>query len=190
MNETSRTTDVQRVLAGRALKLAHKTEQRRDASFGVFVVTAVGSWRVGLPHAWLSGLTRRPAITPLPNLPPWMPGVAVVRGHIVSVIDLARLAGESRNATADVLAVVNGAAGDLGLLVDDVLDFRDIETDEVVQGEADPAAGIGLPTLGTTRSLVVLLDVARLFSDERVVVNRSEGAPGVALSQPPRVERS
>ena len=41
-----------------------------------------------LPLANALEIGRQPAITPLPNLPPWIYGVSNIRGEIVSMIDL------------------------------------------------------------------------------------------------------
>ena len=41
----------------------------------------------------IAEIVRRPPLTPLPGLPAWLPGLAVVRGRLFSVVDLGRWLG-------------------------------------------------------------------------------------------------
>ncbi len=54
-----------------------------------FVLVATGTLHLAIAIDDLSEVGPLPAITTLPNLPPWIQGVVNVRSEIVSVIDLA-----------------------------------------------------------------------------------------------------
>jgi hypothetical protein len=73
-----------------------------------------------------------------------------------------------------LIAVLRGEPGELGLLVDDVLGFREIVEEELATGVTDPAAGSPLPSRGTTRDLVTIFEPHVLFADVRIIVNRAD----------------
>jgi purine-binding chemotaxis protein CheW len=121
-------------------------------------LVGIGAQRVGIPAESLRELVPLPDITPLPGLPPWLLGIAQVRGELLGVVDLASIFGAAGEQPS-VLVVVEGAGGPLGLAVQSVLGFRDVYEDELSDEMGmDP----GRPIRAMTRDLVLLLDVERL----------------------------
>jgi purine-binding chemotaxis protein CheW len=164
-------------LKQRAHKLARRPEVReRGRALGTFAIVSVGGQQLGLPVERLREIVTTPPITALPNLPPWLAGIALVRGGLVCVADLGRLYGLASPAGGRSTAVLIGDAGELGVLVDRVLGFRELRADEVCEGEADPSAHTPVPSRGTTRDLVTLLDMQQLFSDPRLIVDHGPAA--------------
>lgn len=187
MTDPSAAPEIQAILEGRARKLAATLEVRRvSRGLGTFAIIGLGSQQLGLPVLYLSEIARTPPITPLPNLPPSLRGIALVRGRLVCVIDLLQLHGLAATSGGDYLAVLRTDKGELGILADKVLGFRELQADDVVDGVADPAAHTALPSQGTTRDLVTLLDVHRLFADPRIVVDAGSGTDGGAERESPR----
>jgi len=171
------------LLEERARKVATKLDVAAARRvLGTFAVIALGERKLGLPVLALQEIVRAPSMTALPNLPAWFAGLALVRGELVAVLDFGRLYGLAELGSARFVAVLRAEAGALGVLVESVLGFRQIFVDEVQAGVADPAAHLGLPSLGTTRDLVTLLDAERLFGDARVVVD-TESVPGTTVQR-------
>lgn len=54
-----------------------------------YVLIGLGTLKIALPMDGLVEVGPLPAITPLPNLPEWIPGIVNLRSEILSVIDLA-----------------------------------------------------------------------------------------------------
>jgi len=112
-------------------------------------------------------------ITELPCTPPFVPGVVNVRGQILSVLDLGRFLGMDPGEPDEQgkILIVEGDGIQLGILADAVVGMRAIPVREI-----QPA----LPTLtpvcaehliGITGEQLAVLDVARILSDKRIVVN-------------------
>ena len=115
-------------------------------------------------------------VTPLPCTPPFVLGIINLRGRIVSVTDLRGLFELPVESLPDGATVIVLSDGDMefGVLAETLVGACSI-----------PSAHIqpSLPTLtgvrqdyvaGVTRDRTVVLDAARILSDDRVVVNRAE----------------
>ncbi|MCA1844481.1 MAG: chemotaxis protein CheW [Actinobacteria bacterium] len=89
---------------------------------GDLVVVRVGGHSYGVPVAAVVEVTRMVALAPLPDAPPWMAGVADLRGVPVPVVDLAaRLGRTAQVPVLDRRIVVAGDPVDpIGLIVDEV----------------------------------------------------------------------
>jgi twitching motility protein PilI len=99
---------------------------------GRSVVFRLGSTRCALPIDRVFEIAEVPRITPVPNLPPWVRGVANLRGDVLAVIDLRAFVGlapfergdldggdgrdgrEGRSHRSGRLLVVRAAPGPLG----------------------------------------------------------------------------
>lgn len=156
----------------RAKRLAERVagDQRRRPEVTVAVI-AVGQERFGVPVEGLREIVRAPAVTPLPALPAWMPGIVQVRSELLPVIDLARwLDAESRDARR-FLAIVERRGEALGILADGLLGLREVFADEIAEQFEQTAPENALPLRSTTRDLVAVLDLDRLLSDRRLLVD-------------------
>jgi purine-binding chemotaxis protein CheW len=85
-------------------------------------VVRVGGRAYGVPVDSVVEVVRMVALSPIPDGPPWMAGVADVRGMAVPVVDLAgRLGQVPRTPAVDRRIVITGdPAGPFGLIVDHV----------------------------------------------------------------------
>lgn len=112
---------------------------------------------------------RIPAITPVPQLPPWVRGVTNLRGDVVSVIDLAALCGVEPmplHAGRMLVARVDDEDLTVGVLVDRVREIVTITPEQLRQPTA-PLDGLLAPFLRgvcqrETHSLF-MLDLAALL---------------------------
>lgn len=158
-SEQHRELSREEILQRRAVRLAATKggDVLRRVDVQVALV-GVGSQRVGIPTGDVRELVPLPDVTPLPELPPWLLGIAQVRGELLGVVDLASILGASGERPS-VLVVVEGTGGPLGLAVQSVLGFRDVYEDELSDELGmDPQR----PIRAMTRDLVALLDVERL----------------------------
>lgn len=80
-------------------------------------------------------ISRAPNITPIPNVPPWIPGVINLRGEIISVIDLRAFLGidETYQADSRRLLVVKTPGEEIttSLVVDQVRGFVRLDTKQM-----------------------------------------------------------
>jgi purine-binding chemotaxis protein CheW len=85
-----------------------------------------------------------PAVTYLPHLPDWIPGVCNLRGNIVSIVDLKQLLGfeSALLGTKTRLVVVRTGNQDLttGFIVDEVVRIIEVEPEQIRQ-PAGPLEG-------------------------------------------------
>jgi purine-binding chemotaxis protein CheW len=134
------------------------------------IVFSVGGVDYGVAIGNIREVDRLPQVTPIPNVPPWMIGVANVRGDIVSMVDLRAFLGmESygRQPTQRML-VARDRKEEItaGLIVDHVRGIRYVAA-ERVNPAASPIEDRVAPYLrGFTEQdgrLLVLLDLNRLL---------------------------
>ena len=88
----------------------------------------LGGGSYALPLAHVREVDRLPAITPLPNVPPWLLGAANLHGEIVSVVDLAAFLGlgSGKPSRESRLLACRAGSMEVGLLVERVRDIREL----------------------------------------------------------------
>jgi chemotaxis signal transduction protein len=111
-----------------------------------------------------------------------MPGLVQLRSRIVAVIDPALWFGLSANADLTYLALLEHDHRPLGLLVAEVAGVRQIYADEIAEQSEVGAREGGMPVSFTTRDLITVLDVERLFALARC---RSHASTGSSLHPSP-----
>ena len=143
---------------------------RGDESGVPHLVFRVGENRFALGLADVSEVSRPAGLTPVPGMPPWLAGVANVRGDLVPVVVLGDLLGVAAAAAARALIVVRPAAEDdegVGLLADDVVGIRSLTAGADLPGElADDARGrfvLGLAG-GDAAGSIQRLDLGRVLA--------------------------
>jgi purine-binding chemotaxis protein CheW len=115
-------------------------------------------------------------LTPLPGTPPFIRGIVNLRGRILAVYDLKEFFGLPAQGVTDLhrIVVVDGGDFEIGLLADVVTGVRELSR---------AALSPPLPTLsavaaeylkGVSEDRLIVLDLARLLSDPRIVVNDGE----------------
>jgi purine-binding chemotaxis protein CheW len=151
------------VLRQRAEELARPPEDgRRDTRYSVAVL-GLGEERIAIEAGYLREIVKVPPVAPVPSTPPCITGITQLRGELLAVVDLAHLLGVSLRGERPFLAIVDAAEGPLGLLVEQVLGFREIRAEELSAiGAADPRR----PVRAITRDLVTTLDMERLLASE------------------------
>jgi chemotaxis signal transduction protein len=176
--DSSPSTD--KVLRLRAEKYAKRLRMRVDPEEKVSItMLSAGGERFGIPTHALSCIVKTPILATMPNLPPWFLGLAQIRGELVGIIDLATWFGTPAKSSRAFMAVVTGEPGKLGILVDSVAGFREVGESDLAESFGDLTA-TGHPIRATTKDVVAILDVDKLFEnpdmriDLRLVAKPSE----------------
>jgi chemotaxis signal transduction protein len=169
-----------RILEERAKRLARQvTSDEQETAYDTVVVVTVGNEKLGIPAQSLRVISERFSVTPVFGTPPWLAGIAHIGGELVSVVHLGHWLGEATRRQGARLAVVEGPRGALGLLIDDVIGFREVlESD--LSDTLSPNAAKQRFTRAITKDLVTLLDVARLLESDEIVVDQTGGGVGRA----------
>ncbi|MEW6324268.1 MAG: chemotaxis protein CheW [Nitrospirota bacterium] len=130
-------------------------------------------------------LRLRPLIA-IPHAPPFIEGVASIRGHLVAVLDLRKSlglpAGPPTPSSRIVVAVVNRTV--VGFLVDEVVDVLELEesmiepTPPVVRSKMARHYVIGVGRLGDR--MIGLLNAAALLAEDELAALAQAGGKGRA----------
>lgn len=172
-----------RILDERAQRLARQVAPEEQATpYDTVVVVTVGSENLGIAASSLRGISERFSVTPILGAPPWLAGITHVGGELISVVHLGHWLGEATRRQGARLAVVEGPQGALGLLIDDVVGFREILESDLSE-RLSPNAAKQRFTRAITKDLVTLLDVARLLESAEIVVDHAMS--GIAMSPTP-----
>ena len=111
-------------------------------------------------------------LTPVPCTPPFVLGIVNVRGRILPVFDLKKLFDLPEQGLTDLhrIILVEGHDLELGLLADATVGVRSIPADSL-QSPLPTLIGIRSEYLkGVTAERLVVLDVARILADPKLIV--------------------
>lgn len=152
-----------------------------------YLVCSIAGRRCALPLANVSEVGRVPATVPLPFVPGWIAGVINLRGHIVSLVDLAVLLSGRPSEAPARMVVIGTREGDIfaASLVDAVHGIREVDVTTIAPPDEATAAVFGgyvsgiwhdvdeagePDRVGTAARPVPILDVEQLVGSERVQV--------------------
>jgi purine-binding chemotaxis protein CheW len=113
--------------------------------------------------------------TPLPCTPAFVLGLVNVRGQILSIIDIKKLFDLPEKGLTDLnkVIVVHANQMELGILADAIVGVRSIALEEL-QPALPTLTGIRAEYLkGITKDPMVVLDVEKILSDEKILVNEA-----------------
>ena len=113
----------------RRLSLAYMQATER------YVIFVIADSLYAVPVTSILEIGRIPRITPIPNVPPWIPGVINLRGEIISVIDLRAFLGidEAYQSDSSRMLVVKTQGEEIttSLVVDQVRGFMRLDTKQM-----------------------------------------------------------
>lgn len=169
-----------KILRARARSLAagDEAEATSPHAFLEVVEFVLASERYGIESRHIREIHPLNEFTPLPCTPSFVLGLVNVRGQIISIIDIKKLFDLPEKGLTDLnkVIVVQGNHMEVGILADVIVGVRSI-----AQEELHPA----LPTLtgireeylkGITKDPLVVLDVEKILSDEKILVNEVVGS--------------
>ena len=111
-------------------------------------------------------------LTPLPCTPPFICGIVNIRGQILTVIDLKKFFDLPAKGLTELnkVIVVRTPRMELGILADEIIGVRFLSPDEI-QNSLPTLTGVRADYLrGVTANRTVILDIARLLADEKLIV--------------------
>jgi len=180
----------QKILEARARLLAQLPEEKSDARESLELVT------FHIDHEYLGMaislvVEAHPLKTlhwsRLPNdflshAPAFIVGVVNMRGHIYSITDLARFVGLPAHPISDKAHILllrgglctDGKEMELTLLSDDVPQVERVLLKNLNPPPDTVSATMKAYLLGITPNMLMVLDMQRLLSDERLIVQESE----------------
>ena len=161
------------ILAERARLLARVPDPPPNATEILTVATfALGNEQYAIESRLLRGIVRVSDVTPVPDTPGYLVGVANVRGEMLPLVDLRKLFGVTVKGLTDLsrIAVLGLERAELGLLADAVHEVTTLRRDDLL-GPPGPVAGIGPDyLLGVTEDALIVLDGEALLADPRLFV--------------------
>jgi purine-binding chemotaxis protein CheW len=163
-------------LKARALQLAKPPhDPTLDSRRLTLVEFSLAKERYAIEQAYVREVCRLHQLTALPGVPAFVLGIINVRGQFVCVIDIKAFFDFPPQGITDLHAaiIVRHAGMDLGILADTVVGMKTIAPDTL-----QPS----LPTLteiraeylrGITSDHVVVLDIPRLLTSPRIIVDQN-----------------
>jgi purine-binding chemotaxis protein CheW len=145
---------------------AEQSPRRSRSIADKHVLVLLGDSCIGLPMKNVMEIQPLPAVTYLPHLPAWVPGVCNLRGNILSIVDLKQLLGFEPTILSPKtrLVVVRTENQDLttGFVVDEVVRITEVEP-AVIRRPVGPLEGRLGPflkgTYETTDAIICILDL-------------------------------
>ncbi len=130
------------------------------------ILVLLGEACYGLPMKNILEIQQLPAVTYLPHLPEWVPGVCNLRGSIVSIVDLKQLFGlePASLCATNRLVVVRTENQDLttAFVVDEVVRITEVEPNRIrkpVGPLEGPLAPFLKGTYETPDAVICILDI-------------------------------
>jgi purine-binding chemotaxis protein CheW len=167
------------ILRARARLLAREPEREQQHGGSLAVVEfLLGDERHAIESSYIREIQPLRDLTPLPCVPPFVLGLINVRGQILPVIDIKALLDFPPRSVTDLSKVIVVQSGkmELGILADAILGARSISLRQL-QPPLHRLTGVVAKFLrGITDDSVIVLDLERLLSDSRIIVD--ESAPG------------
>jgi purine-binding chemotaxis protein CheW len=162
-----------RILRERARTLAQRQEGAAGAEEHLTVVEfMLAHERYALELSHIREVYPLRDLTPLPGVPDFVMGIVNVRGQILSIIDLGRFFDLPDRGLGDLNQVIILQSDDMefGILADEIIGTRSIPQ-SAIQTSLPTLTGIRAAYLkGVTGDRVVILDGAKVLSDEKMVV--------------------
>lgn len=163
-----------KIFKARAKSLAREAE--KEVSFEEYIEAVeflVADERCAIESAFVREVYPLRQLTRLPHTPPFVLGIINVRGQILSVVDIKAFFGLPEKGLSDFskVIIVNTDEMELGILADTVISSINIPIRQL-QESLPTVTGIRAEYLkGITKERLVLLDVAKILSDERIIVH-------------------
>lgn len=114
-------------------------------------------------------------ITPVPGTPDFISGICVVRGEIISLVDLRVLLAIPEKGLTDLnrVIVLTDQALTFGILADHITGIGNIELDRIVASDPDSQVVGSRYVKGIAEGPLVVLDTGAFFSDPRMIVDEA-----------------
>src|SRR5262245_14950567 len=158
------------ILRTRAERIAKAQKDIRQGDTLSVLVTHVGKESYLLPMEALTAVYVGHTIIPVPCVPPFIAGIANIRGQILVVLDLATLLSVPDDIAKQVLIVVSSGDTSIAFCVESVGEATTILMSEL---QPIPAAVHGAYLQGILPNRMALLDLEAIFNDTSLIVDET-----------------
>ena len=167
--------NAKQILRARAQALARTAERAPVAGASLELLEfRLAKERYALESRWVQEVCQLKGLTPLPCTPPFVLGIVNVRGRIMPVLDLKNFFDLPEQGLSDLhrLILVRGEDMELGLLADAIVGVRSLPVVSL-QPSLPTLIGIrGDYLKGVTAERLVVLDLARILADPKIIVQQ------------------
>ncbi|MFZ1507832.1 MAG: chemotaxis protein CheW [Anaerolineae bacterium] len=170
----------QEILEARARALAQPPPTASADDVMSLVVLTLGTERYGVDIRAVVEIQPAGPITRLPGVPPMWLGLTNLRGRLYPVLDLCRylaldrpLQGAAARRLVLVAGTDEGADLEIGFVVDDVPQVRQVSLADLSAPLVEPSSGQPGVLIGITADMLTVLDVDKLLRDPRLVVQEA-----------------
>lgn len=171
----SETAHINVVLAERAAKIAHPEEYLSDTMTAEVLRfrLAYREYAIDMDHIREVILTGE--ITPVPGTPDFISGICVVRGEIISLVDLRVLLAIPETGLTDLnrVIVLTDSTLTFGILADHITGIGTIDMDRISSGDPEFPVTTNRFVKGIAEGSLVVLDTHALFSDPRMILDEA-----------------
>jgi purine-binding chemotaxis protein CheW len=168
-------TEEMEILRLRADRIAAPLQEEDKTGHIAALIALMRGETYALPIDAITVTLRSFAIVPIPCVPKFVAGVANVRGHLVSVLDLAALLGlQSTDGTVDgVLVVVQADEINIGFHVEAIGDVIELSANDMTP--VSPTINLTHPEYldGIFPGGVGLLNIEAILRDPGLVIDES-----------------
>lgn len=170
----TKSSRINKILASRAKELSEQVIDERVISETIEVVEFVLAYeQYGIESSYIREVFSMKEYTQIPGTPGFVLGVVNVRGQILSVVDVKKFFGLPTGGLSDLNRVVICSYNDMevGVLADIIKGVRIVKLEDIQSS---------LPTIndaraeyikGVTEEGLVILDIEKLFSQSKLIVN-------------------
>lgn len=109
-------------------------------------------------------ISRNIPSTIVPNAPYWIEGLINLRGNVVSLVNLCKLLREDDDRCYNNIILINDGSEKVGLLVKDVIEVIDIETDDIEKIHTQIVDGI-VGIIQLNEYIVNIIDIGILLAE-------------------------
>jgi purine-binding chemotaxis protein CheW len=166
--------EVSRILRERAALLARRESSAMRAADALELLEfRLAGERYAVETRFVSEVHPLRDLTPLPGTPSFIRGIVNLRGRILPVYDLKKFFGLPEQGVTDLHRIIVADGGDfeIGLLADVVLGVRELSR-AALSPPLPTLSAIAMEYLeGVSADRLVVLDLARVLSDPKIVVN-------------------
>lgn len=165
-----------RLLQQRAERIAVPITED-DSSGRVAVLTVIiRQERYAFPIAGVRAVYKEVLTIPVPGVPAFVAGIANIRGHIVSVLDLGALMGlGGLESESGAMLVVDNAGGSIGMHVEAIGEVVELPMSQLNPIPSSMSLEHQEYFQGVFHDGTALLDVRKLLADPRIQVDQSAG---------------
>jgi purine-binding chemotaxis protein CheW len=160
------------ILEARAYALANQ-ETAEDTILGeATLIFQLGDGRYGVSARLVREVQPLAGYTPLPCTPPFVLGLINLRGRLLAGLDIRPLLGSPVDTPCPgaALLIISAGGMEVGLLADEVVEIRSCAT-QLSPALSSAEGQVVTWVRGIDGGRTVLLDIALLLADPRLVVN-------------------